>query len=909
MKASGTGRATSTRTLNTRSRLQAGFTMLEVMITVTLLIILMGVAFVAVQNYQRTLKQLELDEMAKDIYIAAQNHLTVAAAQGELADRTGVDKTDDTGSPPEYFFAVAPNDSRLASSSSSVLAKMLPKFSLDDTVRLGGSYVIAYDPGSATVTDVFYSDAAANGLSEKTFVAADYSVLLPSAEKDGYAGVANKDKRLGGYEKQRNQIIGWYGGASASTASEPIPLPEPRVEMTNGDQLVARVVFDADAYSGVEVSVRNHIAVQVTITGLASGHTQLLNDSSVDSTPGVGLDTVQGPDYELSYILDDVTQAGKHFAEQFCESTNDQVLIPGEDVRVSVKLIATNQLSNIVWVQGRKVNSLFGKVTRDSTNPTILESSGVTASVASIRHLENIAPTISGYDPSKFPEDTSETDGEETSGSEDVPGFQAQGSSTPQVSPYYAKKFEQTTDLSWTSFTNAIAMARTATTDSEDVAIYVLGQTSVEGAYGPKGSYVPVTPDPQYFSSYDGKGHSIKKVHVGPSEDANNNVVAIDGPVGLFSELQSSASTSTEIKNLRLVDFSIEGTSSAGALAGSLSGVDVSNVVAYAKTLQATSAVVGGSNAGGLVGTMTNGTLTGVAASLYVRTTGNGSAGGLVGSATAGEGAELAITASYSGGHTTEGIYETQLAVSDSLNEEATQEESDDEESSSDVPFSYVNVQSEQGTAGGLVGSSSGNVSIENCYATTSVWAGLVAGGFVGSASGTAITNCYATGLVTGAEGAAQGAFAGSATGAQFLMDDDDEATNRFFEIINEGMPAVGGAETLPEGISALDKSVATYNEFFKSGDDAADAEPYDTPWLVDHYGGKYPYPSILNLVGSSNDDSDESVDDEPEASEEGEAPESDDDSQVALEDYFVATHYGDWPSPETFVVNTKADQ
>ena len=39
----------------------------------------------------------------------------------------------------------------------SVLNLMLPRASVDETVRLGGSYIIVYDYGSATVLDVFYS--------------------------------------------------------------------------------------------------------------------------------------------------------------------------------------------------------------------------------------------------------------------------------------------------------------------------------------------------------------------------------------------------------------------------------------------------------------------------------------------------------------------------------------------------------------------------------------------------------------------------------------------------------------------------------------------------------------------------------------------------------------------------------
>ena len=74
-------------------------------------------------------------------------------------------------------------------------------------------------------------------------------------------------------------------------------------------------------------------------------------------------------------------------------------------------------------------------------------------------------------------------------------------------------------------------------------------------------------------------------------------------------------------------------------------------------------------------------------------------------------------------------------------------------------------------------------------------------------------------------------------------------------------------------GAADVTKSTADYNSFFE-GDDPA--QPYDAKLLAS-FEGKYPMLSIKDLVNSVN--------------------------SVGTDDY-VSTHYGDWPMPETLVIN-----
>jgi prepilin-type N-terminal cleavage/methylation domain-containing protein len=84
-----------------RNRKNAGFSMGELLVVVAILVILMGLGFVALIQYQRTLKQLELDGIAKEIFVAAQNHLTMADSQGLLEGKT--DGTADAEKDVYYF--------------------------------------------------------------------------------------------------------------------------------------------------------------------------------------------------------------------------------------------------------------------------------------------------------------------------------------------------------------------------------------------------------------------------------------------------------------------------------------------------------------------------------------------------------------------------------------------------------------------------------------------------------------------------------------------------------------------------------------------------------------------------------------------------------------------------------------
>jgi hypothetical protein len=107
------------------------------------------------------------------------------------------------------------------------------------------------------------------------------------------------------------------------------------------------------------------------------------------------------------------------------------------------------------------------------------------------------------------------------------------------------------------------------------------------------------------------------------------------------------------------------------------------------------------------------------------------------------------------------------------------------------------------------------------------------------------------------------GTIVGSTTGVAFV-------DCKYFSIINEGMNSVAGSENSVTGVTAFDATVQEYNSFFR-GTEAA--KPYDST-LTKYYQDKYTFQTVKQLSGVND--------------------------LIG----FVTTHYGDWPAPETLVVN-----
>ena len=224
-------------------RKNRGFSLAEVLIVAALLVVLSGVAFVAVWSHLRSMAQLERDTIAKEIYVAAQNHLTTAKSQGYLNLKTekygmlgtsNEDKDPQSGKIVSYYL-VAPSNSKDAYQT--IYDQMLPFGAVDETVLAGGSYIIRYQPTSASVLDVFYCDRS--GRFAHTFSDTEYKSLV-----DDYRDVEKEGKTVDNKSARRNYgadnaVIGWYGGENSVAVGERLNVPS--IEIINAERLQVKV--------------------------------------------------------------------------------------------------------------------------------------------------------------------------------------------------------------------------------------------------------------------------------------------------------------------------------------------------------------------------------------------------------------------------------------------------------------------------------------------------------------------------------------------------------------------------------------------------------------------------------------------------------------------------------------------
>ena len=801
-------------------RSSKGMTMAEVLITVAIILILAAVGFIALARYQRMLAQTERDGYAKEIFIAAQNHLSTARANGyglsakEAKEGSAYGQKVDS---EEGVYLLVVNKGKVntkngsadinsADGTGTLIDVMLPFASIDETVRSGSnSYVIRYQPKSGRILDVFY---VSRGSGKFDFT--DGHDLLQSGDYSSFMSLAHDDKasknaRLSYSDGDRNAVLGWYGSAQASGLPENV-FKLPSIKVINDDTLRVEVINPSvnESVSGSQLRL---IITGKTKNGDNFGKIAVylkkkggLSDSRLVSSAVTG-----GVKY--TYYLDDITRQGMHFCELGdvkLVSDNGTSIINGDDIEVTAAAYSNSVFANIAYSEAVSENSLYESIKAVKDQGSAAGPAKKTASVSNIRHLENLDRYVSNT------------------------GFGGKGTGTANRKIAVTEAL-QTRNISWGApYSSGVYDFKRDASDPE----FYRG-------------YKPVSPSALL---YDGLRHSVSDVPA--VSDASGNS-------GLFG----STAAKTEIRNLRLIDCSADGVYNAGALAGVLKAAKVSNVVAYnSNENKYESKVISSSvsgNAGGLAGSMEGGSV--IYSGAALRVSGGVNAGGFIGKAdsysSGGASSQAVIRASYSGGHTKGGDYFTG--------------------DKNDEPV-YNVTAAQSGTAGGFIGNAS-SAKIRYCYSTCSASAGENesdnVSGFIGSANSVKVRNSYCTGLVNG-----KNAFLGSGNLT-------DSADNQYFMIINEKAGAYTEGVTYKDpgdrSVSAFDEDAETYNNF--TGGSWNDAKPYDRT-VEDYYDGRYSLRTVTQLARKSTDRIPESA--------------------SGFGAYFVNTHYGDWPAPETFIIN-----
>ena len=774
------------------SRLSRGFTMMETLGIVAIIAILLGFGFVAISQVQRSMAQLEVDKTAREIFVAAQNHLSTAQSHRLLtasessttstpaspatpatpATPTTIDKglqIDGEKSEGIYYF-VYPTSEYDINNSNNALGLMLPFGSIDETVRTGGSYIIRYQPETGMVLDVFF--AKTSGYGAHTFTASEYANLVQN-----YSG-ADKAQARGSYDG--GAIIGWYGGENAGEGM--FTLKAPTVQVVNGDALLVEVTnpkANDDRLKAYNDSRAERDKAKFQIRLIVEGETSkamVYYDLTTSTNPAAEHVTVDnsasstvGTKYTVK--LDDVTESkGRFFYATGTPDRSGKIqdatksFVPGENIKVYAWISSTGQTAAAKSTEAT-ANSIFANGSKDSG------TNGYEARIANIRHLSNLSRDVSQFNKDK-----------------------AKVTAT------------QTTDFSWAEFSPA------GKTGNSIRINYGTNYSSPEASEA--GTFLPVYAD--YELAYKGEKHRISGIKVLSSQALASKTDDQKG-AGLFASLAEKSS----VENLELVDFNVASTiGRAGALAGTLNKTTVTGVLARNSVDNSSNTndawqIQGKDAAGGLVGVVDgSSSITNCAGAVYVYATA-GPAGGLVGDAGA-----ATIENSYAGGHT---YNREQLA--------------------SETGVGRYNVIA-SGAAGGLVGSASGT-SVKNCYSTASTY-GAPSGGLVGSATNGTIENCYAVCKVfgTGVKGAFLGSSSATLTG-----------TNRYVDSVNPNMPAIGDDEdsTAVAYMFQASGDQTAYQVYYNTVNSPRGAVPYDST-LASAYNGKYALPTVSELAGIAAD-------------------------------------------------------
>lgn len=651
-----------------------GFTLAEVLVTVAIIIILAGVTFVSVAQYQKNLRLMEMDGTAKEIFIAAQNHLSVAQASGDLDRLAGKAKsatgtTDSTigtklSSAPsyagnasgEYYYVIhdvnSGSESYTPAGSDAILQMMLPFGALDETVATGGNYAIVYELKSASVVAVLYSGAGNASFGNAAVI--NFGDDDVSKIKD----ICNDKSARKNYVKNGvTAIVGCYTGKAGSAAIPTETLEAPKLEVKNENKLHV-IVSDKKSTDTVTLIIR----------GVQSGTVaqRILQRSTSDGHTGTGtfdvtLDDITGDDG--SYRFANIISPDRFTA------TPGTAFIPGENIEISARVSSTTGLATPKESAKYTVSSLFGDVneTKDAGNTTVY--------IKNLRHLENLGANVSDF--------TAALGNGTTSGSSKVVNIIA----------------EQKNDITMFSMSTSGSAGGNHFENLRGSKIYGMKQEATFAAI-----------DVNYPLVYHGNQHEIHDVSIGAQQD--HTAAGIFGQVA--DPTSGAANTSLSVSDLILRNNRVSGTNirNAGMLVGETTkNLTVDGVLAYYhedtydETKDSSVEVTASENAGGLIGLVSGGKLDvkNSAAAVYVK--GGSAAGGLIGSVS-GAADGSTIVQSYAGGHTRDGAYSTTDAANQPVLEGAGR----------------YNVQA-SGNAGGFIGMTTDKVSMNAVYSTASAYA------------------------------------------------------------------------------------------------------------------------------------------------------------------------------------------
>ena len=405
---------------NKIKRYRAGFTLAEVLIVVAIMAILAGFGFVAVSQYNKRLTQLEMDDTAKKIFLAAQNHLTIADTSGIwkqlVAECNSTSKSGNPNGPSlgggfsivgdttSYHVIYGKGNAGQSAGTdvgnqknvSDVLNLILPANSVN--IGTDGQYAIVYNAQTATIYGVYYSASSTFGNDQDSL---QFAKKIPDIDR------FDAKKRLEQEVKDKAPLIGYYGNATGTTKESKTSLKaleKVKVWFTNEEDALTLHILDPNSISLDASDATNLNNLEVRITGDRSGTTAIYSVKKLETDESYMLFssgddrklTLERPDSDkgkadYTIVFDGLT--GKHFKDLLPD------FYPGEDITAQVTLTRSEKITGREIVTGSATdNSLYESIypsvsgNADST----VDQGQYVARIENVRHLENLSKDISG---------------------------------------------------------------------------------------------------------------------------------------------------------------------------------------------------------------------------------------------------------------------------------------------------------------------------------------------------------------------------------------------------------------------------------------------------------------------------------------------------------------------------------
>ena len=330
----------------------SGFTLVELLAVVAILLLVGLIAVFSLNKLRRTLRQHELDAKAQIIYVAAQNRLAELRAAGQEAlCINGFDNSDSIVHKMEYdsrhmdesakntdFYYLLVNDTSYKSQTAATA--LLPSSAVDQELW-NGYWCIEFAPETGSIYAVFYSETT-----------------LPDHD-DLNASYRNFNYRL------KTASVGYYGGDIAQT--QDISKFNPSITIENAEKLI--VTF----YCNNPVSEKMTFKIDISDKDGGTFTRTITNFAQLDKY-----------NYKYQWILDSLTAEkgiGDAGAARFAAQTGGEVSC-GTPITITLTVSSANPSVDTVSTS-RTTNGLFD----DRADLSYGEN---TALVSCGRHLANL---------------------------------------------------------------------------------------------------------------------------------------------------------------------------------------------------------------------------------------------------------------------------------------------------------------------------------------------------------------------------------------------------------------------------------------------------------------------------------------------------------------------------------------